>query len=161
VNLRQALHHARDIRQTCREIRRVLKPGGVMIATREHVLSRREDLQRFLDSHPLHRFYGGENAYLLSEYESAIRDAGLELRRSMAPLDSPINYFPMTPEQWFAYCTTPVRRLAGEAVARLLFAPDRFPGRFLMPALVAALNRADHTPGRLYSFLAAKPGAAR
>lgn len=28
VNCRQALHHARDLWQTCREIRRVLKPGG-------------------------------------------------------------------------------------------------------------------------------------
>ena len=50
VNCRQVLHHARDLRQTCTEIFRVLKPGGVMIATREHVLTTRADLNMFLSA---------------------------------------------------------------------------------------------------------------
>src|SRR5581483_10567570 len=54
VNCRQVLHHARDLRQSLREIFRVLKRGGTMISTRDHVISRHEDLQLFLDSHPLH-----------------------------------------------------------------------------------------------------------
>ncbi len=161
VNCRQALHHARDLWQTCREIRRVLKPGGVMIATREHVISRREDLQRFLDSHPLHKYYGGENAYLLSEYLSALHAAGLEIRRAMAPLESPINYFPMTEGEWFTHCSTPVRKLLGERLARFFLEPSRLPGSVLMPVLVSLLTHADHTPGRLYSFLAARPADGR
>jgi SAM-dependent methyltransferase len=157
VNCRQALHHARDLRRTCSEIRRVLKPGGVMLATREHVISKREDLQRFLDSHPLHKYYGGENAYLLAEYTAAIRDAGLELRQQLAPLDSPINYFPMTASGWFTHCSTPVRALVGDSLARWLLEPSGVPGRWLMPLLVSMLNKADHMPGRLYSFLAVRP----
>jgi ubiquinone/menaquinone biosynthesis C-methylase UbiE len=37
VYCRAVLHHARDIRQLCREIHRVLRPGGYFVATREHV----------------------------------------------------------------------------------------------------------------------------
>jgi ubiquinone/menaquinone biosynthesis C-methylase UbiE len=157
VNCRQVLHHARDLQQTCREIYRVLKPGGVMIATREHVISRREDLQQFFDSHPLHKFYQGENAFLLREYQSAIRSAGLRIERTLAPLDSPINYFPMTTEQYHAYCTRPIAAVFGETITRRLFDSRHYLGRRLMSWLVPTLNRCDRTPGRLYSFLTKKP----
>ena len=52
----------------CEEVARVLKPGGTFIATREHVISKKEDLPVFLANHPLHRFYGGENAFVLQKY---------------------------------------------------------------------------------------------
>ncbi|WP_158904636.1 class I SAM-dependent methyltransferase [Burkholderia sp. L27(2015)] len=157
VNCRQVLHHARDLNQTCREIFRVLKPGGVMVATREHVISNKKDLQRFLDGHPLHKFYGGENAFLLDEYLSAMRSAGLEVQKSLAPLDSPINYFPMTTEQFFDYCTRPVAAILGRTLAGLIFNSNHVMGRALMRLLVNMINRRDQTPGRLYSFLATKP----
>ena len=157
VNCRQALHHARDLEQTCREIYRVLKPSGVMIATREHVISERKDLGAFLDSHPLHKYYGGENAYLLEEYLSAIGASGLKVLRTLAPLDSPINYFPMTDEEWFSYCTRPLTKILGERMTETIFCSRHFVGRQLMSLLVGRLNRQDQTPGRLYSFLAEKP----
>lgn len=159
VNCRQVLHHARDLWQTCREIHRVLKPGGLMVATREHVISRREDLQAFLDSHALHRFYGGENAFLLAEYLDALRSAGLHVEKALAPLDSPINYFPMSPAQCFEYCTRPAAAVIGRPAANLLFSQRHLPGRALLRALVGAINRRDQTPGRLYSFVARKPDA--
>lgn len=161
VNARQVLHHARDLPQTCCEVFRVLKPGGLMIATREHVLSRREDLQAFLDAHTLHKFYGGENAFLLREYLSAMTDAGLRLDKVLAPLDSPINYFPMTPEQCFIHCTRPVAAMIGRPLTNIVFGRKHFVGRMLMKRLVAALNSRDQTPGRLYSFVAVKPVALR
>lgn len=157
VNCRQVLHHARDLPQTCREIFRVLKPGGVMVATREHVISKREDLNDFLDAHSLHRFYGGENAFLLDEYLSAMQSAGLQVQRAMAPLDSPINYFPMTPDQCFTHCTRPAAALIGRSMTNILFSQHHLLGRALMKWLVAALNQRDQTPGRLYSFVAVKP----
>jgi ubiquinone/menaquinone biosynthesis C-methylase UbiE len=157
VNCRQALHHAYDLPQTCREIFRVLKPGGIMVATREHVISKREDLQAFLDSHSLHKFYGGENAFLLEEYLSAMQSAELQVQRAMAPLDSPINYFPMTIEQCFTHCTRPVATLIGRPLTNLLFSSNHLLGRSLMRLLVSALNHRDQTPGRLYSFVAIKP----
>ncbi|NKM50170.1 methyltransferase domain-containing protein [Rhizobium leguminosarum bv. viciae] len=156
VNCRQVLHHARDLPQTCREIFRVLKPGGVMVATREHVLSKKEDLQAFLNAHSLHKFYGGENAFLLDEYMSAIKGAGLHLDKVMAPLDSPINYFPMTPEQCFIHCTRPVADVIGRPLTNKVFSERHLLGRTLMKMLVSAINGRDDTPGRLYSFVAIK-----
>jgi 2-polyprenyl-3-methyl-5-hydroxy-6-metoxy-1,4-benzoquinol methylase len=157
VNCRQVLHHARDLTQTCREIFRVLKPEGVMVATREHVISKPADLQAFLESHSLHKFYGGENAFYLEQYLSAMRSAGLQVQRAMAPLDSPINYFPMTTEQCFTHCTRPAAALMGRTMTNLLFSPRHWVGKALMKTLVSALNRRDQTPGRLYSFVAVKP----
>lgn len=157
VNCRQVLHHARDLPQTCREIFRVLKPGGRMIATREHVISKREDLQAFLDSHPLHRLYGGENAFLLSEYMGAITGAGLHLEKVLAPFDSPINYFPMTEAQWVAICTAPFAKRLGRNFTERLFSRENGLGALLVPLLAKAINWRNQSPGRLYSFVAEKP----
>jgi ubiquinone/menaquinone biosynthesis C-methylase UbiE len=157
VNCRQALHHAQNLAQTCQQIYRVLKPGGVMISTREHVISRSEDLPIFLDSHPLHRFYGGENAFLLDEYVSAMKQAGFQMRQVLAPLDSPINYFPMTDDQWFEYCIKPVAERIGAPAAHRLFNPHTPFTRWLLERLIKARTAVDHTPGRLYSFVAVKP----
>src|SRR5450432_1549401 len=98
VFARQALHHADDLTAMMREVRRTLKPGGVLIAVRDHVISKRADLDAFLRAHALHRYYGGENALLREEYLEAMRSAGLEIKRVIAPLRSPINYWPQTAE---------------------------------------------------------------
>lgn len=156
VNCRQVLHHADDLKQTCKEIYRVLKPGGIMISTREHVISNKKDLKQFLDSHPLHKYYGGENAFLLEEYLSAIQSSGLEIIDIMAPLDSPINYFPMTSDQLFLHCTRPVSKTIGKTATGYIFNQGHVIGRHLMSWLKKIGNRRDHTPGRLYSFLAKK-----
>jgi SAM-dependent methyltransferase len=157
VNCRQVLHHARDLPQTCREIFRVLKPGGRMIATREHVVSKREDLQAFLNSHPLHNLYGGENAFLLSEYTGAVTGAGLHLEKVLAPFDSPINYFPMTEAQWVAICTAPLAKWLGRNFTEKLFSREGGLGRLFVPLLARAVNWRNQSPGRLYSFVAEKP----
>ena len=88
VHCRQVLHHARDLPQLCKEIGRVLKPGGMMMATREHVISCNADRQTFLDSHPLHKLYGGENAFLLDEYVQAITGGGINLTHTLNPFQS-------------------------------------------------------------------------
>ena len=141
VLCRQVLHHARDLPALCREVARVLKPGGRMVATREHVISRPGDLAAFLASHPLHGLYGGENAYLLGSYQEAIRGAGLKLLACLNPLQSVINLYPMTLEDH--------RRI----IARRLRLPLFLIGDFLMGWIGARL----HAPGRLYTFVAARP----
>ena len=144
VHGRQILHHSDHLERLCGEVARVLKPGGVFIATREHVISRQGDLQRFLDSHPLHRFYGGENAFQLDEYRNALMRGGLDVIRILNPFQSDINLFPET-------LSDLKTRLAG----RIHFP---FPG--IIPdwslALIGALSR---QPGRLYTFLARKSHA--
>lgn len=149
---RAVLHHARDLPAACREVFRVLKPGGRFIAVREHVISRRHDLPVFLAAHPLHHLYGGENAFLLDEYLAAIRDSGLRVSEVLLPLLSPINYFPQTRES-----------ICQELCSRA----DRFPGAALLlrrcltsepvyRGVLRMLTYVDNRPGRLYSFVADK-----
>ena len=94
VYARQVLHHTRDLAAALRECARVLRPGGIFLACREHVVDDDTQLQRFLAEHPVHRLAGGENAYSLARYEGAITGAGLRLERTLGPWDSVINAFP-------------------------------------------------------------------
>lgn len=142
VFIRQALHHANDLCQFCREVARVLKPGGVFLAVREHVISHRSDLEAFLADHPLHGLYGGENAYLLEEYISAFRTAGLTLEKVLAPLDSDINLYPNR------------RELVKQRIDNKLGV--RLPDFVFQGIVVPLMNFRDDTPGRLYSFMGVK-----
>ena len=154
VFARAVLHHTRDLDGACSEFHRVLKPGGRLLAIREHVISRPEDLPAFFDLHPLHHRYGGENAFLLPRYEQAIRGAGFELQATLAPLESPINYAPYDLRQLQILIAQRVgsRIPGGSAVVSGLL---RLPGAWRM--LLPLLQRVDHRPGRLYSFVARKP----
>jgi hypothetical protein len=66
-----------------------LKPGGLFVAVREHVISQHDDLDAFLDIHPLHKLYGGEHAFLLNEYTGALKKAGFDIRKTLDPFSSP------------------------------------------------------------------------
>ncbi|WP_413458817.1 class I SAM-dependent methyltransferase [Herbaspirillum huttiense] len=154
VFARAVLHHTRDLQAACAEFFRVLKPGGRLIAVREHVISRDEDLQAFLDIHPLHKLYGGENAFRLAQYESAIRKAGFLLDRVSSPLESPVNYFPYTLRSLQSEIAIKVSRnlpVLRTLLEHLLRQP------FIWAMALPLLTRLDRRPGRLYSFLATRP----
>jgi len=140
VLCRQVLHHAQDLGRLCRELGRVLRPGGLLVASREHVISRREDLPAFLQAHPLHRHYGGEAAYLLDEYLAALRAGGLVGIRSLNPCESDINLFPATLAQ--------LRAQVGRQY--------HVPGRWVPLAVLRRMGRRSNVPGRLYTFVAHK-----
>jgi SAM-dependent methyltransferase len=142
VHGRQVLHHARNLKQLCCEAARVLKPGGIFIATREHVISGVKDLPVFLESHPLHKMYGGEHAYLLDEYLEAIRSSGLVLTKVLNPYQSDINLFPDT------------KAGLKKSLARRYHCPAMLIPDFWLTRLGARNNE----PGRLYSFVARKNG---
>jgi SAM-dependent methyltransferase len=150
---RCVLHHAADLRQLCREVFRVLRPGGMFFAEREHVIEKREHLQTFLDSHPLHHLYGGENAYLLNEYQSAIREAGLRLRRSIPPFHHKVNFVPPMNSEHLTFMThQALEKLFPKPLATVLAS------RRWMEALYArSLSWRCHVPGKFYSFLAQRP----
>jgi SAM-dependent methyltransferase len=141
VFVRAVLHHARDLPAFCREAARVLKPGGQLLAVREHVITRDEDVVAFQNAHPLHRLYGGENAFRLDQYTGAIRDAGLDLQQVLSPFASDINLSPQSRTALLSHQPGWWRAL---------------PGSIGLWLLTRAGERSN-SPGRLYSFLARKP----
>lgn len=154
---RQVLHHAHDLGQLCREMARVLKPGGVLIAAREHVISQPSDLPKFLAKHPLHHRYGGEHAYRLAEYQEALQEAGLHLRHTLSHWESAINYFPATDAEQRERVLRPLVRRVGAPLAQVLAAPGTPWGKAVLERLTRAVTARDNTPGRLYSFIAHRP----
>ncbi len=150
---RQALHHAKDLRMVCTEAARLLKPGGTFVAIRDHVISKRKDLPRFLTSHPLHKLYGGEHAFLLREYLGAMRAAGLVVERIIRPLESEINLAPLDKdslriELMKRICRYPLGTLLSRVLERS--AP-------MYAVFLRLLMSMDTRPGRLYSFVCKKP----
>lgn len=146
VHARQVLHHARDLSQLCGEMYRVCRPGGLMLATREHVLGNADQLSAFLSGHPLHRLYGGEMAYLLDVYLAAIRSAGFRVMRVLGPLSSPINYSPELEPA--------LRRRLIARISRGLY-PRRLPAPPL--SFLAWILSGRTYPGMLFTFLAQRP----
>ncbi|MET4203027.1 SAM-dependent methyltransferase [Bradyrhizobium sp. LA8.1] len=151
VFARAVLHHTRDLEGACCEMFRVLRPGGVLIAAREHVISKESDLQQFLDQHPLHHLYGGEHAYLLDRYTGALKSAGFAVE-TLAPLQSPINLFPYTTQTLrSAVVEKLTRKIPVAPLWRAAFASQR-----VFASLLSFAERFDHRPGRLYSFVCHK-----
>ena len=136
------------------EFNRVLRKGGVFIATREHVVSDSSQLPAFFAGHLLHHRYSGENAHPLHFYQDAIRSSGLKLEYTIGSLDSPINFGP---------------QLAAEVHQRI--AEQLVPISWLRPFAAAVLNlrgvgnlvrgaasKMDRRPGRHAAFVARKLG---
>lgn len=142
VYARQAMHHARNLDIFCSEIYRVLKLEGIYFSSRDHVLTRKEDLRIFLNNHPLHNKYGGENAYTLDEYKTAIKNSGLKIKKIFAPYDSDINLFPDSRENLKKQVSSKLRFSVPELIFNLF---------------ISWYNFKDNVPGRLYSFVCYKP----
>ena len=151
VYCRAALHHASDLPRLCNEAARVLKPGGLFLATREHVLSKQGDLDRFLEAHPLHSLYGGEHAYTLKEYLRALKQAGLQVKRKLGPYDTVVNYAPMSREQRRVKIGKILAGRLGNTMGHRLASY-----RCVEQALARYLSFRSGNPGRHYSFLATK-----
>lgn len=151
IHARQVLHHARDLGQFCKELYRVLKPGGRLIATREHVISDATQLPKFLAKHPLHEFYGGENAFMLGEYLSCLKSAGFSMHSVLGPWDSIINSTPFTRQKLSELFIARFGKWFGASLmSSIVFSALGF--NFVRP-LLALLDR---RPGRLFTFVAVK-----
>jgi SAM-dependent methyltransferase len=146
IHARQVLHHAKDLKQFCKELFRVCSVGGTLVATREHVINRDEDLPVFLASHPLHHLYGGEHAYKLNDYLSALQEAGFTIETVFSPYESPINYFP-------AKISDINKAISKKIFGRFL--PNSFALRF-PTVVINFFSRNMRAPGRLYTFVAKK-----
>lgn len=151
VYARQSLHHFGDLTKGLSECARVLKPTGLFLATREHVVSDREQLEAFFAEHPLHRMHGGENAYPVEEYLAALEQAGFRVLKCLAPFDTVINHYPSSNEyirsQFFQGLEKKLGTFIASVVAEVPPAEKWYRNR---------LSRFCNDPGRLYSFLCAK-----
>jgi SAM-dependent methyltransferase len=151
VHARQVFHHAACLESMAREAARVLRSGGALLATREHVADDEEQLEAFRAGHPLHRLYGGESAYSLAKYLAAFESAGLRVLKVWGPLESILNFYPGTEAARQAVlCSIVMRRWFG--LGCLLAWSQRFRTR-----QIQRVTRRDRTPGRIFSFLLAKP----
>jgi SAM-dependent methyltransferase len=154
---REVLHHARDLTRLCLEAARVLKPGGRLLVTRETVISRPEDLAVFLNNHPLHKYFGGENAFLLERYISALTDSGLIINKILGPLDSSINLYPFDDElAGISYRKRNYRRIR-HLLARSLYGARSTLAHLLPRSVAHRYFQVLDAPGRLFSFIAQKP----
>jgi len=148
VYARSVLHHVGDLDAVCAEVYRVLRPGGVFAATREHVISKPSDLKVFLENHPVHRYTGGEKALLLEQYCAALKRAGFSKIKVLSPRQSVINYYPMTRLQYVDECRSALNKFLGRKIGRYLATKP-----FVLRLYGWYLTRRDQTPGRLYSFI--------
>jgi len=150
VYCRQVLHHATDLEAMVTEMARILKPGGMFIACREHVVDDDAQKAAFLAGHPVNRLAGGENAFRLDEYLAAIDHAGLRLIDALGPWDSVINAFP----------TVRTKRALDRYAARMLRRRYGTVGRVAarIPPVTWLMWRSIKrpSPGRLFTFIATK-----
>jgi SAM-dependent methyltransferase len=150
VYARQVLHHTLDLRSALNECARVLRPGGRLLACREHVVAGEDDLRAFLASHPIEALVGGENAFPLHAYTEAIEASGLVLEGVFGPCDSLINAYPEVTTS-VGLAQLPFMRLYARfgSMSRLVIA---------VPGVRALINHRLNRPsdGRLYTFLATK-----
>jgi ubiquinone/menaquinone biosynthesis C-methylase UbiE len=151
VLARAVLHHTRNLEQACCEFYRVLKPGGILIAAREHVLSVDSDLDQFLKQHPLHQLYGGEHAFRLDRYVSALKTSGFDPLEVLAPLESPINLYPYTFDTLREKIVLQLPRVVPRGLANGILGSN-----WLFKRALAIAGYFDNRPGRLYSFVGHK-----
>ena len=156
VYTRQSLHHCNNLVLTCAEISRVLKPGGFFFATREHVINNREELDVFLEKHPLQKFTKKENAFTLKEYTAAIKSSGLKILKIFKTYDTEINYDPKSLDEIIDHYMKnwPIIENVYKKINRSQFLPLKI---IIKKLLIKFLNfKNDKIPGRPYSFLAIK-----
>lgn len=151
VLARAVLHHTKDLEQACSEFYRVLKPGGIFVAAREHVITSDADLGKFLDQHPLHRLYGGEQAFRLDRYVLALKRAGFGPLEVLAPLESPINLHPYTLDNLREIIVSRLSRFLPKSLAQQILGPS-----WLFQRMLVLAKLFDNRPGRLYSFVGHK-----
>lgn len=144
IHARQVLHHSKSLDTFCMELYRVLKTGGVLIASREHVINNTDDLSSFFSAHPLHNLYGGENAYKVVQYTTSLKNAGFKIKKILSPWESPINYFPIA-----------IIDLKN-TIGRYLLGPFWRNWMPLPQIMISFISRQLKTPGRLYTFIAVK-----
>ena len=152
IFVRQVFHHAPDIEAFARRLAYLLKPGGLVLTWRDHVVSTVDELPAFFDRHPLHHKYGGENAFTAEQYRHALEGAGLTIEEQLRHFDDPMNYGPASAREIF---TAQASHKLPMAIAKPIGA--LLGSKAVFGIIAPALSALDHRPGRHIAFLARKP----
>lgn len=158
IYVRQAMHHAHDLKKFIAECARLLKPGGVLLTMRDHVVFNRKDKERFLETHPLHKFYGGENAFTSAEYKGAMLSAGLHVLEEMKYFDSVINHFPLSTRDLNSLKATEdkLQQELRSKIGVLAKIPLLFKIYKYLKGHKSDYRNEKKVPGRMYSFVSGK-----
>ncbi|NNE14184.1 MAG: class I SAM-dependent methyltransferase [Saprospiraceae bacterium] len=157
VYIRQAMHHAKDLNAFIKECVRVLKPKGLLLSIRDHVIFNHQDKTWFLDSHPLHQFYGGENAFTPRAYKTAIELAGATVVKELKYYDSIINYFPLSEADCQAKKAMEIEQQQ-QRLKNKIGILYKLPFVWYFYTLISGFTPLDEKkiPGRMYSYIALK-----
>lgn len=160
VYVRQAMHHAYDLKSFIKNLAHFIKPNGFLFTIRDHVIYDQQDKQLFLEHHPLHKYYGGENAFTVDEYKGAMETAGLKIVKVMKLYDSVINYFPISSRELQQQVTLKEKIIEDHLIGRIGFF-GKIPFIKNIYKKRIGLNRTQllneaQVPGRMYSFIAQK-----
>lgn len=150
VYCRQVLHHATNLQNMASEINRVLVPGGIFIATREHVVDNPESLWLFLENHALHKYTQAEGAFSVEEYLKALKRSNMRVLRVLLSWDSVINHYPVSN----ADIKLRARNLSKKKFGRIGKAIPLIP--WVVNYCRHQLSMNDKTPGRMISIIAIK-----
>lgn len=158
VYVRQAMHHAAQLDEFMANCARVIKKGGLCITVRDHVVFDAADKAQFLAAHPLHRYYGGENAFHPDEYTHAMQQAGLSVVQEFKHFDSVINYYPASTDQ-ITHHTARIDQMLRQAFQKKMGVWAKIPFLFRLYQLK---NKQQYIlderkiPGRMYSYICLK-----
>jgi 2-polyprenyl-3-methyl-5-hydroxy-6-metoxy-1,4-benzoquinol methylase len=160
VYVRQAMHHAYNLDKFITNISSYLKPSGLLITLRDHIVFNEKDKAWFLENHPLHKYYGGENAFTEKEYIDAFKNAGLHIEKKLKHFDSVINFFPITRSEFeMAYIEQEAKLM--NALRNKIGKLAHFPLFFNLYKWKNGFSRDGFfderkVPGRMYSFICSK-----
>ncbi len=160
VYVRQAMHHAYDLKAFIQNIASLIKSEGILITVRDHVIFDNQDKKRFLDTHPLQKYYGGENAFTEKEYTTAIELAGLKIDKILKHYDSVINYYPLSTTEFDAIKNKKEKYIQ-KALWNKISVLSKIP--FVLSLykksigfnIAKVFNERD-IPGRMYTYIARK-----
>jgi SAM-dependent methyltransferase len=158
VYCRQSMHHANNLNRFVKNISSYLKLGGLFFTVRDHISFDVNDKKWFLRSHPLQKYYEGENAFKPSEYRKAFKYGNLSLIKEVKYYECIINYFPLSEND--------LKQMKENRSLNILNASKKIPLASLpifYPIFQALYNiiygkvyNEKKVPGRVYSYIAIK-----
>jgi len=150
IYCRQVLHHASNLQKIIYEVNRVLVPGGIFLATREHLIDDDHSKELFLTHHALHKYTKAENAFLLEEYLQAFEKSKFVVMQTLLSWDSVINHYPTTNSDVDRKIRNRlIEKFGGVGKMIPMFSP-------LKKLYRKRFSKTDKTPGRMVSFIAKK-----